>query len=575
MSRDLPKQALMPAWDLMLSQASTTSDSSPKLDILVDLCTAMLLLLKARLLTNPRNPRNHRKSASGGFWGVTEEVEVTTADTLDENDSDALGEAFARGMRLLQRYPLSFVGGIEVVLDVTFKLQQERQIINGTKEDPDSADWIKAKAILDSRASWSSAAGVLKAANLASSKLWGNSAGPQNTVSAPSSGPSLFNKYASALQNSDAAASVARTSQSWGASAMAKWNASTTPAAHGSSEAATSTWGSLGSVAGRLLGTASPTRSDVVSQDRYTPMPTSPPTPRRLRKGSSGSAQRDSFSGISGSPSYLESLASVASRPRSDSNSSMRSSVSLQDRLAGLATALIPSSPTASPQQPGLAGSSPSGPKPLLLSGSARRASNTTSTPTSLSRGPGYKRISLVNQDSPIGKSPLSPPVSTDTDGEAEAHRVIPIGRSRNVTPASKTPDAGNAQTGNPSSVAEGITTAALRLRHATSADQSASPSLTRSPRQGALADRVGKPRLVGRRTLDRPRPMSSSSMDSHTAPSTPGGSSPTEDDTVRINPGEKYALTDESPSSISMTKQDEKHGAEVGLAGIGVLPLR
>lgn len=62
-------ESLLRIWDLILSEPSTTRTETPKVDLLLDVCTAMLLLARKPLLQAGK-----RRSGQVGLWGDTDEV---------------------------------------------------------------------------------------------------------------------------------------------------------------------------------------------------------------------------------------------------------------------------------------------------------------------------------------------------------------------------------------------------------------------------------------------------------------------------------------------------------------------
>jgi hypothetical protein len=104
LSADLPYHALAPVWDLILSEPHS------KLDLLLDVCTALLILAKPALL-----------SPTHGLW-------------------TDLAESSIRGLELLRNYPIDSVG-VDAVLRVAWEIRQQRLLATSEGEGPDDVVW--------------------------------------------------------------------------------------------------------------------------------------------------------------------------------------------------------------------------------------------------------------------------------------------------------------------------------------------------------------------------------------------------------------------------------------------------
>lgn len=315
------KSHLLPIWDHIFSQPPPTPDSTPRLEALINLGVAVICLLKKNIMFPPPPSPSKRK---GSLWHGAAEMD-TYPTTIEEEDPD---ESFVRCLQLLRNYPLDQLGGTPALLYTAFELKQELQAasVNGT--DPDAPGWSEGRDLAKNQSSWGS--WKLK---------------PATT----DSGGASWSRYS----ESDAAASLAKASSNLTAAAMAKW--STAPAVP--------SWKSVGAAAGKWWKPV-PKEDESFDGSDYDHYSSAPSTPGR-------SPQSHRF----GSPEKRSSHPSIATgitqRGRSDSGTSNLSVSSLQDRLSGLASTLGHGTHKETPTP-----RTASGPRPLLLSSSARRASS-------------------------------------------------------------------------------------------------------------------------------------------------------------------------------------------------------
>jgi hypothetical protein len=396
---DLPMNSVTPIWDFIFSEASTTTNDQPKIDLLVDVCTAMLLVVKPRILHPPKRSTRSRDKVTG-LWGAVEEDPDPVPRPEDPE------EAFVRCLQLLRSYPIREVGGVEAVLQVAFELRQARMVSGLSGDDPDTPGWSERKDI-EARGGWA-AEKVRQAATSAQKRLWNPSDASPSFSALSSTSSKLLSRYTESVQQSDAAASISKASSNWTASALAKWaDASKIPAS-------TSGLGGLGAAAGKFWGTvkASTSREDGSEdgdlEDRYTSLPSTPSRDKEKHPPKFVSPKNT----IKYAPGHVP--ASIAARrERSDSAVSAVSAVSatsavstttLQDRLANLAVT-VPAAVTMKP-------TFSAGPKPLLLSGSARRASNSQS------------RVVSGRATSPV-RGYSSPPVTALSPPQSESMSAL------------------------------------------------------------------------------------------------------------------------------------------------------
>ncbi|KAL7420303.1 S-adenosylmethionine-dependent methyltransferase [Cryptotrichosporon argae] len=405
---------VLPAlWDYILAEPPATADSHPKLDMLIDVCAAMILLAKPFLLRAPDRARHGKAS----MWD----------NTADDGEGDDVEAAFARGLQLLRAYPMDKVG-VEPILQTAFELRQARLVATMNGNDPDAA--------AEERESW------------ASSKL------REATQTGLASTGKLLSAYRQSLAQSDTAASLSRASTNWTAAAMTSWASASKAAADATANVhvpavPAADWKSLGAAAGaaasRLISRQQPEDDGSVSgdsdidddrfdkYDRFTSPPATPRSRREVSVPARFVSPKNTVKSAKG-----EVPASIAARRnRSDSTASHQSSAShlsvtsLSDRFSNLAAGLIGANGPINPPIPS------TGPRPLLLSGSARRASS-SSNPPSRTRG-----------SSPVSPaaSLTSPPPREREDALASTPGLYRIGSRSSAgtaptpfTPASRRP---------------------------------------------------------------------------------------------------------------------------------------
>lgn len=374
----LPPPAVFPIWDFLFSEPPSTATNQPKLDLLVDLCVALLILLKPRL--------NHAgvvtRKKGGGLWG----------DDDTNGDEDSNSDAFINGFNLLRNPPLHKIGGIDALLQTAYKVRQARMVAGLSGDDPDTVPSSSTSSYL----SW-----------------------------APSL-PSL-GQYAPSLPTTESLASISKVSTGWTSAAKAKWWTTSQAATNNASTVATTATTSIGNVAGRLWNSmrgrdsvAEAAEFDYSDSRPSTPdkTPISPPptfmepkdTIRYPQPPEKIQARRDK---------HKASSASALGAAASSSSSSAKTSpvAGITEKLSNLASTFTGSTSAADkdgPSRPSSFGSSNalSGPRPLQLIGSARRASNSSSTGTSGRFRDPSSGISL--HDSPPAGT-LSPPVSASS----------------------------------------------------------------------------------------------------------------------------------------------------------------
>ncbi|KAG9104498.1 hypothetical protein FRC06_001879 [Ceratobasidium sp. 370] len=241
LAQDLPLTALLPAWDTLLAQAPSTPETNAKIEWLLDICVALLVGVRERLL------RAGNKRGGAGLWGEEDEEEDVPLSMIQTKPTGQNGggvpgmnEGFVQGMLLLQRYPLEAVG-LEWVLNKAFELHAKRAAGFGIQglDRAGGAGWGEgawgvAAAMRERVAGWRHAQpeGAASATHV-----------PEVLVSppAPSTAPSIamvggkWRQYTETFKQSDAAASLSKASTNWSLAVMSAWNRSSSSAQAGDS----------------------------------------------------------------------------------------------------------------------------------------------------------------------------------------------------------------------------------------------------------------------------------------------------------------------------------------------------
>lgn len=133
LTQTLPMASVLPIWDVLFSYSMRTRDANPKLDILVDICTSLLIRARAPLLRLVKNSfqliivlnisrLGKPGGKSPGLWGE----EYATIRPPSPLRPWELNNAFLEGITLLQSYPIGASGGIDRVLQTAHELTQRR-----------------------------------------------------------------------------------------------------------------------------------------------------------------------------------------------------------------------------------------------------------------------------------------------------------------------------------------------------------------------------------------------------------------------------------------------------------------
>ncbi|KAG5727626.1 TBC domain-containing protein [Termitomyces sp. T112] len=117
LTHTLPLFSVLPIWDAIFSCPPRTRDVNPKVDHLVNVCTAMLIRTRGIV---SRLGRNGCKPPS--LWSE----EQTLYAPLSPLHPWELEEDFMEGLAILQRYPIDAAGGIDMILTDAFDLALRR-----------------------------------------------------------------------------------------------------------------------------------------------------------------------------------------------------------------------------------------------------------------------------------------------------------------------------------------------------------------------------------------------------------------------------------------------------------------
>ncbi|KAJ6455699.1 regulator of Vps4 activity in the MVB pathway-domain-containing protein [Mycena sanguinolenta] len=127
LTQTLPLSSVLVVWDALFSCPGRERDRTPKLEYLLDICTAMLIRARAALF---RLGKSGQKLP--GLWSE-ENMNMPPPSPLRAWE---FGDAFVEGMSLLQLYPVEAAGGIDRLLqtasDLAIRRQDEAKAIKPT-----------------------------------------------------------------------------------------------------------------------------------------------------------------------------------------------------------------------------------------------------------------------------------------------------------------------------------------------------------------------------------------------------------------------------------------------------------
>ncbi|KAK7467039.1 hypothetical protein VKT23_004101 [Stygiomarasmius scandens] len=113
----LPLSSVIVTWDALFSRPMRQKDN-PKLEYLLDICSAMLIRARSILLrlgkAGPKSP---------SLWSA----DIDSVPPPSPIRAWELGDAFLEGMSLLQHYPIDAAGGIDRILQTASDLRHKRE----------------------------------------------------------------------------------------------------------------------------------------------------------------------------------------------------------------------------------------------------------------------------------------------------------------------------------------------------------------------------------------------------------------------------------------------------------------
>lgn len=199
---ELSLPSIVRIWDALLaesneSKGADSDNTSPIIDFLIDVSCALLINIRGQLLDALSNP--------------------------DSEEEDA----FTQAMNILQMYPDDDIGPI---LEMAILFRQRRLAAPLTGDAPPIEDQEDLNSNLRDKAlnafrEWRSPSVSSQKSTVTPRRVSDRLAQAMNTPSS-SSPASRFQKYAEAIQTSDAAASFSKASTNWQAKAMATWSGS-------------------------------------------------------------------------------------------------------------------------------------------------------------------------------------------------------------------------------------------------------------------------------------------------------------------------------------------------------------
>lgn len=534
---DLHIDSVLSLWDFILSEPPATAQESPRADVAIDIGTAMIVLIKGRLMGVPGAAMSDR---SQHMWSAGAASDVFTG-----------APSFSQANATLNNYPMDRVG-VHEVLRVAWEIRQRQALaaLGGPSSEAISEQTGISNIL--SRAT-TTLRQRLPPANIDYDQI-----------------RSSLNANAASLQDSDAAAKVFKVSSNLTAAALARWN--TTRQASGKTSGDWSSWTS--SASKWLAPGASDNQenaNDPASppvEDKFTPLPvrTASPSQHSRRQSMASDAASEAAEAADGvgamddknrsganlyrrdtnlPPSFISPRGSIVYpagkyRPRQQRQADGQSGGgnSLQSRLSALAATAAADLPPVPALPSSINPNRSPNVKPLILSGSARPASP---------HAPSH-----FSADGKRDSGTVSPPGSVKSlilDAGFGARRIS-IGRRHEspVAPNSKRASAdagsrGGLKRNNVESTSARLRAATGHVRRAT--DGGDSPV---TPQRYNLTD-PGAQRADGQATADTPSRSESPS------------SQFTEEDGVR-----KYRLTDApTPQQTHSEASDNLHRSDSG----------
>ena len=363
------------------------------MDTVVDMCTAMLILVRSDLIDPSRWSSENDPTNRKDMWGkeVAEEIVFDMRDAHRPEHERKLMSS--RETELIRHYPIEQVG-VDEVLRVTWEIRQQRILATMEGQNLDDIDLgpVDGQNMQENALAAQFSSIVTNASNSLVTR-WN-----LNQVQAPklpkaenvrhslNSGEQLFRQYASNVMDSDAAANMAKASTNLSAAAKARWSSpipastraalredDTTDSNHSAwTGKASSLWGSMASVARQAsvsvkTATGATLPGTPPQEDTLTALPPRITTPTRSAANNGTNLHRRD---TSLPPSFFISPRGSIVYPAGRYRPKVAQDEvkpSLQDRLASAASNVPPTRILAEGERTGI--------KPLMLSSSARPAS--------------------------------------------------------------------------------------------------------------------------------------------------------------------------------------------------------
>ncbi|KAJ9105153.1 hypothetical protein QFC19_003611 [Naganishia cerealis] len=420
-----PLSQLLPIWDAVIAEnedlAMLPQGTSSKMELLVDVCTAMLLLVKDSLKTINEAHRDNVRDPRRGFWMDADNDRLLFDENVPDLPADGNEEKTILAREMLRAYPIEAVE-VNEVLRVMWEIRQRRIMALLDGEDLEAIVLPAAKLTeRPDTEGFASKLGSLAIKAGSSVKETINPL-PRYTTAAPIvnissmknslvSGGERLKDYADTLQKSDTAAQVSKVSSNLTAVALMKLNdlaVASAKEAEGKSAwsigAATKLWTRNRNMESDVI--ASPSRDKVqVADSASSSLPT-------IENGVSSEIESDtSIQNAPTSlfrrdtnlpPSFITPRGSIiypAGRYRPKASNVGQGKPSLQSRLAAVAsTPANMSTTTVSPERSAV--------RPLILSKSAKPASplyglpdpgKSSATSTNISPSPSLQNLDIEN----------------------------------------------------------------------------------------------------------------------------------------------------------------------------------
>lgn len=356
-SSDIPIPYLLPLWDFILAEQS----GSAKADVIIDLSTALLYLVKKDLLkrsiSGVHPATAGQKGHAATMWADSAESPLVDYGDLTRLTEEEREDALVKGVRLLRNYPIHRVG-VHEVLKFAWEIKQERIMAGLEGQGPDDVIADPEDVPQDDEDLYGYLAPLGGIAQKATETLQQATSYGQPLTASLSAG---VKQYTQSFQDSDAAAMIAKASTNFSVAALSRWStigkkasveslSSMARTVQSSVSLPTTEDSATGKIWNAIPGISSPKRSSLDAKPKPT---TLAPEPSDL---GADLYRRDS----SLPPSFISHRGSIV-YPAGKYRQRGGGAVSVQSRLAAIANSM---SKTATPSTP----SDRSSMKPLMLS---------------------------------------------------------------------------------------------------------------------------------------------------------------------------------------------------------------